>query len=117
MAIYTIGRNYGYFYRKIERITKKNKLTQEELAKALGVSRGAYASWENGRRKPDFLQLSNIADYFDTNIDYLVGRVDKECADIGLLDFIRRTRSLEYVVYIGKVNPFQVREGEFCNGE
>lgn len=96
------------FTERLKELRKRNKLTQEELAKALGVSRGAYASWENGRRKPDFLQLSNMADYFDTNIDYLVGRVDKECADIGLLDFIRKSRSLGYVVYIGK-------EVYFCN--
>lgn len=103
------------FTERLKELRKKNKLTQEELAKALGVSRGAYASWENGRRKPDFLQLSNIANFFDVSIDYLVGRVNKECTDIELLDFIRNSRSLGYVVYIGRVNPFQVRDGGVCN--
>ncbi|MDN3200471.1 helix-turn-helix transcriptional regulator [Enterococcus faecalis] len=96
------------FTERLKELRKRNKLTQKELANFLGVSRDVYANWENGRAKPDFLQLSNMADYFDTNIDYLVGRVDKECADIGLLDFIRKSRSLGYVVYIGK-------EVYFCN--
>ncbi|EHQ8834537.1 helix-turn-helix transcriptional regulator [Enterococcus faecalis] len=101
------------FTERLKELRKKNKLTQEELAKALGISRDVYANWENGRAKPDFLQLSNIADYFDTSIDYLVGRVDKECADIGLQDFIRKSRSLGYVVCVTKANPSQVRDGEF----
>lgn len=70
------------FTERLKELRKKNKLTQKELAKSLGISRDVYANWENGRAKPDFLQLSNIAIYFNTSIDYLVGKIDKEYKDI-----------------------------------
>ena len=48
--------------------------TQDELAKALDVSKSAISMYENGNRKPDFETLEAIADYFNVDIDYLLGR-------------------------------------------
>lgn len=96
------------FTERLKELRRKNKLTQEELANFLGVTQRTYRNWEQGKTRPDCFQALLIANFFDVSIDYLVGRVDKECADIGLLDFIRKSRSLGYVVYIGK-------EVYFCN--
>ncbi len=32
--------------------------------------------WETGKREPDFDTISRIADYFQTTVDYLLGRTD-----------------------------------------
>ncbi|MDY2783837.1 MAG: helix-turn-helix domain-containing protein [Candidatus Pseudoruminococcus sp.] len=49
---------------------------QEEMSKALGISKSTIAMWETGKRfpSPDMVEL--IADYFNVDIDYLYGRTD-----------------------------------------
>jgi len=50
------------------------KLTQEDVAKKLDISRTTYAGYEKGYHEPDIETLIKIADLFETSIDYLVGR-------------------------------------------
>lgn len=49
-------------------------VTQKELASALGVAQPTLSGWENGRFQIDYDSLIKIADYFNTTIDYLLGR-------------------------------------------
>lgn len=57
-------------------LRKKNKKTQEEIAKIIGVTRPAYTAYEIGTRSPDYTILESLADYFDVSTDYLLGRSD-----------------------------------------
>ena len=52
--------------------------TQADIAALIGITRGAYANIETGRREPDFATLSTLADYFNVSIDYLLGREEKD---------------------------------------
>lgn len=52
-------------------------LTQKQLANKLSVSQNAIYNWENGKREPDFETLEFLADIFNVDIDYLLGRTDK----------------------------------------
>lgn len=54
-----------------------NRLTQEEVAKKLGVSRTAYVRYENGERECSFETLRNLANILSVTIDYLLGRENK----------------------------------------
>lgn len=57
-------------------ITAKRKekgVTQEELAKHLGVSKPAVSKWESGQSYPDIMLLPLLAAYFDISIDDLIG--------------------------------------------
>lgn len=54
-----------------------NGYTQQELANKIGVSRSAVGMYENGDREPDFETLEVIADFFNVDMDYLMGRSDK----------------------------------------
>lgn len=49
-------------------------LTQKELATFLGVAQPTLSGWESGRFQIDYDSLIKIADYFNTSIDYLLGR-------------------------------------------
>ena len=51
--------------------------TQEDVAKAVGVSRAAYSHFENNRNEPDNDTLKKLAQYYDVSIDYLLGKSDK----------------------------------------
>lgn len=51
-------------------------LTQSELAKELEISPSSIGMYEQGRRKPSFELLEKISDYFNVDMDYLMGRSD-----------------------------------------
>ena len=46
--------------------------TQEEIAERIGISRQAYAKWENGATVPDIEKCSLLAKIYGTTIDSLV---------------------------------------------
>lgn len=46
--------------------------TQQHLATILGITRGAYANIEDGRREPDISTLIRLSDYFNVSVDYLI---------------------------------------------
>lgn len=52
---------------------KEKGVTQEELAKHLGVSKPAVSKWESGQSYPDILLLPVLAAYFDITVDELIG--------------------------------------------
>ncbi len=45
-------------------LRKRNGLTQDELAKIAGVSRGAVSQWEGGFSEPRMGAVQKMADYF-----------------------------------------------------
>lgn len=51
--------------------------TQSEMAEKLGISKSTISMYENGNREPDFETLEKIADFFNVDIDYLLGRTEK----------------------------------------
>ena len=52
---------------------KEKKITQDELASYLGVSKAAISKWETAQSYPDITLLPHIATYFDITIDELIG--------------------------------------------
>ncbi|EHF3608986.1 helix-turn-helix domain-containing protein [Listeria innocua] len=66
------------FGENLKKLRKANNLTQEELAKKLGVARTTYSSYEQNRRMPDIDVQNKIADLFEVSLDYLHGRTDKK---------------------------------------
>ena len=63
----------------ILRLLRKEKgLSQQELADALKVSKSSISMYERGERQPQSTETWELfADYFNVDIDYLMGRTDK----------------------------------------
>ena len=53
---------------------KNHKMTQEQVAQVVGLTRGAYANVENGKRQCDIEVYVPLADLYGVSIDYLIGR-------------------------------------------
>ena len=51
----------------------RGTMSQQDLAKALNVSRGAVGMWESTNRIPNYKILIRIANYFEVSTDYLLG--------------------------------------------
>lgn len=56
----------------------KNGLTQAQLAGVLGVSQQSINKYENQSAEPDISTLQDLANFFNTSIDFLVGHTDIE---------------------------------------
>jgi len=52
---------------------KEKGITQEELAKYVGVSKASVSKWETGQSYPDITFLPQLATYFNISIDDLMG--------------------------------------------
>lgn len=63
--------------KSIKELRSKRNITQEELAKVIGVTTSMVGMYETGARKPSFEVLNKIADYFNVSTDYLLGREHK----------------------------------------
>ena len=57
---------------------KRKRLTQEQLAEDLGVTSGAVYKWEAKLSVPELNMIIEIADYFDTSVDALLGYTMKD---------------------------------------
>ncbi|MGX4488623.1 helix-turn-helix domain-containing protein, partial [Clostridioides difficile] len=56
----------------IQCLRKERNLTQEQLAKFIGVSTPAVSKWESGNSYPDIELLPLLADFFNVSIDKLL---------------------------------------------
>lgn len=59
---------------KIRTAREKNHLTQEELARKLGVTQSAVAQWEAGITTPKLPTLVSLAETLNVSIEYLIGK-------------------------------------------
>ena len=57
----------------IRAFRKQRSLTQEQLAEVLGVTTGAVYKWEAGLSTPELGLILEMADFFDTSVDVLLG--------------------------------------------
>ena len=86
---------------RLKELRKEKKLTQEELAGEIGVSKITILRWENGERqiKPDKAQA--LADYFGVSVGYLLGFLVGEVSE-GEIEFHNRILSnIRKSAYIG----------------
>lgn len=66
----------------IRKLRKERKMTQEKLAEVLGVTVGAVHKWETGMSLPELELIVEMADFFDTSVDVLLGYEMKDnCPD------------------------------------
>lgn len=62
-------------YSVMLRALRKNRgLSQSQLAEELGISKSSVSMYEQGNREPDLTLLKKIADFFEVETDYLLGR-------------------------------------------
>ena len=62
------------FAKNLKRLRVNQNLTKDDFAKKINITKAAISNYENGRRLPDYETLELIADYFNVNIDFLMGR-------------------------------------------
>lgn len=62
---------------RLQELRKDHGLSQEDLAKILGVSHYTVSSYECNRSDPDDKAKVILAKLFDVSIDYMLGLIDE----------------------------------------
>ena len=82
----------------IRRFRRERSLTQEQLSEVLGVTAGAVYKWEAGLSVPDIELIIQMADFFDTSVDVLLGyeiKDNRKEATVRRLQNFRRAKDRE----------------------
>ncbi|WP_443972319.1 helix-turn-helix domain-containing protein [Streptococcus agalactiae] len=62
------------FSDKLTKYRKEQGFTQQEVADKIGINRGSYSNWENGKREPTLENVVKLAKLFKTTTDELLGQ-------------------------------------------
>lgn len=62
--------------KNLKKLRKQYKLSQEELAKELNISRQAISRWEIGKTEPDIKMIQKIAKFYNVSIEELLSDED-----------------------------------------
>ena len=62
-----------HFSDNLIKLRQKKKITQEQLADFVGVTKASVSKWETRQSLPDILLLPKLAAFFDITIDELLG--------------------------------------------
>lgn len=58
---------------RLQELRIERKLSQQEAAKALGITQQSYSRYERGGNELGYNALIKFAKFFDVSIDYLLG--------------------------------------------
>ena len=66
------GMNNPSLGEKLLRLRKEMKMTQDDVAKILGMSRTSFSKYENGNSAPPLQVLRKIAAIYNVGLEYLI---------------------------------------------
>ena len=118
------------FNERLRELRQNKGLSQSQLAEALNISKSAISMYELGRREPDLETLEGIADFFNVDINYLLGKedgsmyyLDPEAAEIAqevqarpelkiLFDASRKVSADDLELVINMIDRLKNNEGK-----
>ena len=56
----------------IKKLRQEKKMSQEQLAEQLHVTRQAVSNWENGKTQPDVDTITQLAEIFDVSVERMI---------------------------------------------
>lgn len=90
----------GIHHEMLKNLRKERKLTQDEVAQKIGVSRTSYLKYEKGTHEPDFDTLKKISELFSVDCNELIGTTKKSVKRIPILGSVQAgipTDACEYI--------------------
>lgn len=64
------------FSSRLKDLRIQNKLSQQELADKIHVTKQTISQYERGVREPDYDYLLALCDIFNVSVDYILGKAD-----------------------------------------
>lgn len=113
---------------RFEDLRDEKDLKKKDVAKVIGVVESVYSEWENGKLSIPTKRLVQLANYFEVNIDYMVGISNKRkhiksCDDVDIdlvslrLKEIRKSLKLTMRDLSSKFNTSSSAISNYENGK
>ena len=96
------------FNERLRDLRKTSGLTQKQLSQDLALGESTVSMYEQGSREPDFELLTRIADYFNVDVNYLLGRID--AGEFAPVSRIVRAKKIPVYGRIPAGTPFEAIE-------
>ena len=64
------------YYPRLKDLREDNDLMQKEVAAILGIDQRVYSNYEIGKREIPTRFLIKLADFYNTSVDYILGRTN-----------------------------------------
>ncbi len=61
---------------RLEELRDEKDLKKKDVAKIIGVVESVYSEWENGKLSIPTKRLNELANFYEINIDYILGLTD-----------------------------------------
>lgn len=65
------------FKTRLKQLRNERRISQRQLAEFLKVAPSTISMYENGQREPNFEVLESLADFFNVDLNYLLGKTNK----------------------------------------
>ena len=65
------------FSKRLKKLREVNQMTQGQLGDLINTTRQSISNYEMGKREPDYVTLEALADIFNVDMNYLLGKTDK----------------------------------------
>lgn len=90
---------------RLKTLRSEFKLTQEDIAKKVGLTKSAYGYYEQGKTIPDAQMIAKLSEIFNVTTDYLLGisniknnnanKTDETQADERILNIINKIKNMD----------------------
>ena len=61
---------------RLKELMKQEGLNQVKLAEKIGIKQNTISSWLSNKKEPSITSLWLLANYFNVEVDYIIGRKD-----------------------------------------
>ncbi|MFD0619214.1 helix-turn-helix domain-containing protein [Paenibacillus sp. GCM10027629] len=58
---------------RLRQLRLQRKISQEEVARTIGITRSAYSHYEINNRQPVYETLIKLSTFYEVSLDYIVG--------------------------------------------
>ncbi len=101
----------------LKSLRNARKLSQKALGETLGVSQQAIYKYEHALAEPDIYTLIQLAGFFNTSVDYLIGNTDnpKRYEEFDLSQLSKEEAG--HLENYRKLTPYQRRLIDECISE
>ena len=65
-----------YYYPRLRCLRKDRDMKQRQIALVLDIDQRVYSNYETGKQTLPVRYLLQLADYYGTSTDYILGRTD-----------------------------------------
>lgn len=100
--------------KNIKRLREAHDMTQEELAKAIGMSRPAVTQWETGWSQPRMGTIEKLADFFNVSKLEIIGDEDDRPAPLpkGAMPVYSSGEATVPLLTLGRVHAGELTDEE-----